>query len=230
MKQIIPFIKDLMLDSKISEITSIALEHNLKMENNDSITGTFIISGKYKINDISRTDNFFEKSIDFDITLDDKYDTSKVVIDIDNFYYEIINEECLRVHIDVLIDNLVYLKKEVKKLHEEKKEVVLINEELEKNKDVRNELKKEEEERIMENKFIEEDKKDITNTNETITSNIIMQKEEYVTYKVHIVRENDTIDSIKELYNVTKEDLEKYNNLENIMLGNKLIIPKTYEQ
>ena len=53
MKQIIPFVKDISLNSKIEEITSIALEHNLKMENNDSIVGVFTISGKYKINEIS---------------------------------------------------------------------------------------------------------------------------------------------------------------------------------
>ena len=34
MKQIIPFVKDINLNSNIFEITSIALEHNLKMENN----------------------------------------------------------------------------------------------------------------------------------------------------------------------------------------------------
>ena len=38
----------------------------------------------------------FKKDINFDITLDDKYDSSKVIIDIDDFYYEIINEEYLR--------------------------------------------------------------------------------------------------------------------------------------
>ena len=112
MKQIIPFVKDITFASKIYEITSIALEHNLKMENNDSIVGNFIISGKYKMNSISINEEDFDETINFDITLDDKYDASKIEIDIDNFYYEIVNEEYLRVHIDVLLDNLVYAKKE----------------------------------------------------------------------------------------------------------------------
>ena len=112
MKQIIPFVKDITFASKIYEITSIALEHNLKMENNDSIVGNFIISGKYKMNSISINEEDFDEIINFDITLDDKYDASKIEIDIDNFYYEIVNEEYLRVHIDVLLDNLVYAKKE----------------------------------------------------------------------------------------------------------------------
>ena len=92
MKQTIPFVKDISFNSKIAEITSISLEHNLKMENDDSVVGTFIVSGKYKVNQISINEEEFKKDINFDITLDDKYDSSKVIIDIDDFYYEIINE------------------------------------------------------------------------------------------------------------------------------------------
>ena len=61
MKQIIPFVKDISFNTDISEITSIALEHNLQMENADSIVGNFTISGKYKINDISVNEEVFEK-------------------------------------------------------------------------------------------------------------------------------------------------------------------------
>ena len=122
MKQIIPFVKDISLAPKIYEITSIALEHNLKMENSDSVVGSFTVSGKYRINDISINEEVFEENIPFDITLDSKYDASKVTIDIDDFYYEIINDEFLRVHIDVLVDNLVYEKEKVEKPAEVKKE------------------------------------------------------------------------------------------------------------
>ena len=122
MKQIIPFVKDISLAPKIYEVTSIALEHNLKMENSDSVVGSFTVSGKYRINDISINEEVFEENIPFDITLDSKYDASKVTIDIDDFYYEIINDEFLRVHIDVLVDNLVYEKKNVEKPAEIKKE------------------------------------------------------------------------------------------------------------
>ena len=67
MKQIIPFVKDVSLNTKISEITSIALEHNLQMENNDSIVGSFIVSGKYKINEISINEEVFEKVKNYSI-------------------------------------------------------------------------------------------------------------------------------------------------------------------
>ena len=189
MRQTIPFVKDISFNSKIAEITSISLEHNLKMENNDSVVGTFTISGKYKVNKISINEEEFKKDINFDITLDDKYDSSKVIIDIDDFYYEIVNEEYLRVHIDVLIDNLLYIKKEEKPFIQE----------IEKN-DLA-ELKTEER---------------ISNVND-------------FTYKVHIIRENETVDTIIEKYNVSKEELEKYNSLDNVGLGTKIIVPISSE-
>ena len=67
-----------------------------------------------------------------------------------------------------------------------------------------------------------------TNTNETINNNIFtpnQDEEKYVTYRVYKVTETDTIDTIITKYNVTKEMLSDYNNIENIMPGDKLIIP-----
>ena len=128
MRQVIPFVKDLDFKTNIYEVTSIALEHNLKLENNDSVVGEFKVNGKYRINDLSINEEDFVNSIPIDITLDDKYDASSMVIDIDNFYYEIINDDILRVHIDVLLDNLNYLKEDVKKpelkIKEEKKVII----------------------------------------------------------------------------------------------------------
>ena len=51
------------------------------------------------------------------------------------------------------------------------------------------------------------------------------EKEDYVTYNVHIVREDDNIDSICLKYGVTKEDLSYYNDINTIKLGDKLIVP-----
>ena len=240
MKQIIPFVKDINLNSNIFEITSIALEHNLKMENNDSIVGVFTVSGKYKINEISLNEESFENNINFDITLDDKYDASKVKIDIDDFYYEIVDDVYLRVHIDVLVDNLVYAKKplpeekkeekvniedvipSIKKLDERssstnniEEEVIDIKEDV---KDIDNEKKEERDENF--------NKEEIVNN---ISSSFLSEENSFATYKVHIVRESETIDTIIEKYNTTKEELEKYNSLDNIILGSKIIVPVSNE-
>ncbi len=240
MKQIIPFVKDINLNSNIFEITSIALEHNLKMENNDSIVGVFTVSGKYKINEISINEESFENNINFDITLDDKYDASKVKIDIDDFYYEIVDDVYLRVHIDVLVDNLVYAKKP---LPEEKKEEKVNIEDVIpsiKKLDERSSSTNNIEEEVID---IKEDVKDIDNekTEErdenfnkeeivnNFSSSFLSEENSFATYKVHIVRESETIDTIIEKYNTTKEELEKYNSLDNIILGSKIIVPVSNE-
>lgn len=221
MKQTIPFVKDISFNSKIAEITSISLEHNLKMENDDSVVGTFIVSGKYKVNQISINEEEFKKDINFDITLDDKYDSSKVIIDIDDFYYEIINEEYLRVHIDVLIDNLTYIKKEEKPaIQEVEKETLTELKTDERLTDI-----KEEKLNIVK----QEEQQSKIDIKDNITTNFFDEKEQYITYKIHIIRENETINSIIEKYNVSKEELEKYNNLDNIVLGTKIIIPISNE-
>ena len=53
--------------------------------------------------------------------------------------------------------------------------------------------------------------------------------EVYVTYNVYIIRDGDSIEKIIEKYGVTEEELKKYNDLNNLQLGDKLIIPALYE-
>lgn len=243
MKKIIPFIKDLDFQTKISDVTSIALEHNLIMENEDSIVGNFIVSGKYKINSISINEEDFDITVPFDITLDDKYDGNKVQIDIDDFYYEIINEEKLRVHIDVLLNNLVYaVKKEevkeqndIREVFEEETEVkTKENDEKIIENEIRGDviLTKNEEETIIDNRNDANEvinaieKSEITNN---LTNNFLSDMDDYVTYKVHIIRNDQTIEDIVSLYNVPKEELEKYNVISDVTIGSKIIIPTCNE-
>lgn len=235
MKRIIPFVKDISLGTKISEITSISLEHNLKMENSDSVVGVFTINGKYKMNEISINEEVFENKINFDITLDDKYDASKVIIDVDDFYYEIINEEFLRVHIDVKVDNLIYSKeerKEVEKLEEKEEEKIteiLTDESIIENKKEEQEVIAIKDNNILKEEIIEDKRNEginnISQITNNITSSFLSTEEKYSTYKVHIIRENETINTVMEKYSITKEELEKYNSLENVIMGTKIIIP-----
>ena len=91
MKQIIPFKKELLFKTKVSEITSISLEHTLNIKQEDLISGEFHINGDYKMTEGSINREKFDFKIPFDIALDSRYDMNSIVIDIDNFYYEIIN-------------------------------------------------------------------------------------------------------------------------------------------
>ena len=64
--------------------------------------------------------------------------------------------------------------------------------------------------------------------NEEVTSifdNFSDKDDKYVTYNVHIYRENDDINKIITAYKTSKEELEKYNELDKITIGSKIIIP-----
>lgn len=282
MKNIIPFKKDVIFKTNLSEITSISLENTLSLEN-DTLKGEFIISGDYKVSDRSTTVEPFDIRLPFEISIDDKYDTKSATIDIDDFYYEIVNNNVLSVSIDVLIDklkekplmelnDLVEVKQVRGNLEEEEKfmKELDVNNELREslgvsekkdenrenkenieNKESENkkvkeiEIKKEEAKEIkeekmvtkeeIEEKIIEEERGVIVNeeVEEKINSlfnQFSKDSEVYVTYNVFILRDGDTIDSILEKYNISEEELRKYNDLTNLQLGDKLIIPNVYER
>lgn len=231
MKKIIPFIKDIKFNTKIYEISSISLEHNLAIDDDNQIDGEFIISGDYKMNDSSINTEPFIYSIPFDISLDSIYDTDNLKIDIDDFKYEIINEEILKINIDVLVegeekkiieeeitpDVIIDVRKEVdkSKTEEERKDDVI-----EDYMPIDDLFKEEDKEPITVNKEIEQNNK-VTSIFESFDS----KDEKYVTYYVHIVRDNDTIESIALKYNVNIDDIKEYNDMKQITLGNKIIIP-----
>ena len=104
MRQIIPFKKELLFKTKISEITSISLEHTLRLVEDDLVSGEFHISGDYKMTEASINREKFYFTLPFEIDLDADYISDSVSIDIDNFYYEVVNDDSLQVNIDVFVD------------------------------------------------------------------------------------------------------------------------------
>lgn len=101
MKEIIPFKKEVIFKTNIDEITSISLENTLNIKDN-VLCGEFIINGEYKIVDEV-------KPIDIKIPVNiniDEYDTKDATIDIDDFYYEVKNNNILFISIDILLNNL----------------------------------------------------------------------------------------------------------------------------
>ncbi len=118
MKQIIPFKKELPFKTKVSEITSISLERDINIESEGIITGAFHITGDYKMNEGSINRENFSFDLPFDITLDPRYDFSTVTSDIEDFYYDVINEDTLKVNIDLYVE-AEYLPESEVPLHEE---------------------------------------------------------------------------------------------------------------
>ncbi len=245
MKQIIPFKKELLFKTKVSEITSISLEHTLSLKEDDLISGEFIVTGDYKMTEGSINREKFSFVLPFDIALDSRYDASSIIIDIDNFYYEVINNEFLQVNIDVYIDGDKIKEDVVEKVLDdappfirlvpnEKSEVLdngLIKPiELSSMEDVRNSNVKELDINIDYNKIpvIDLNETEVSKFNKDDEFNIfqdIDNSDTYVTYHVYIVKDGDTIDTIMEKYGVKKESLSLYNDIENIKIGTKLIIP-----
>lgn len=225
MKKLVPFKKEIIFKSNVSEITSISLEHSLNIEDENLISGEFIISGDYRINDNSINTEVFSFNIPFDIHMDEKYVLDKAVIDINDFYYEIINSKVLEVNIEVSIDKLE--EKPLMKLTKEEIEVELEDEsfivhELNEDRCIEENQKEEgacEMEKVEE-RCIEEETIEVKSLFDNVTG-----EEEYATYKICIVREGDSLDSIMMRYDITKEQMELYNDLKEVKIGDKLIIP-----
>lgn len=236
MKQIVPFKKELPFKTKVSDITSISLERDIKVTDEGVVTGTFYITGDYKMNEGSINREKFSFDLPFDITLDPRYDISTVNTDIEDFYYDIKNEDTLKVNIDLFIE-ADYLPEPIEDKKEEEQEAEKV---IEDNKDEElvdvielndrsTTIDKVDTDRtnVIDNNKIEEDS-DSSSIEQDLFSNLD-NTETYTTYYVYIVKEEDTIDKIITRYSITKEDLEYYNDIADIKVGDKIIIPKTRE-
>ncbi len=217
MEKIIPFKKDIIFKTNVSEITSISLEHNLTKKEENFVSGSFTVSGEYKMAEDSVTVDSFSYDLPFDINIDKRYDTTKLKIDIDDFYYEIINDNVLSVSIDVLLSHLEEMEEREEIKEGEIDEVGVLTQELHEEEVIE---EKSEEKMEEKNRCIEP---------ESLFENMD-QAESYLSYKVYIVREGDTLEKIMEQYQVTKEDLAAYNDLSEIKINDKIIIPANNDE
>lgn len=216
MNEIVSFTKEIDLKNNIDRIISISLEHTINYDSASSIKGDLIVSGSYRQNQVSLIDTPFSYKIPVDIVLDSKYDLSNVSIDIDNFTYDLIDNNKLKIDVDLIIDNLELIEEieNVNDLFLETKE----EKKLEVPK-VHEDIKEEKKEDIVEEK----------EESDSLFSNISSSNETYSSYSIYIVKENDTIESIMEKYNISRTELEEYNNLNDINKGSKIIIPCSNE-
>lgn len=191
MQKKVTFNKEIPFDTNIDEINSISLEYEVDTKKDSLISGKFIVSGDYRMTNVSENLDSFDHELPFSINLDKKYDIDDADVDISDFYYEVINSKILSVNIELTIDNI------------EEREVEEVEKEIE-------EIADDVEEVIDNTKSLFDD----LDTAET-----------YTTYKIHIVTENDTIESIMMDYQVKKEDIENYNDIKDMKIGDKVIIP-----
>ena len=248
MKQIISFEKEIAFKTMIGEVTSISLEHTLSFQGPSTISGDMIVSGTYKMTEASTLEEDFQYAIPVDIMLTKELEEDNRSITIHNFTYDIRNEDTLHLYIDVLVKG-----REVIDLEEDKEEVIEpVREEQTKideeqvedtandNKELLTDIEVEESQKVIDN-IINTDKKEepvikndtqeeVKTTTDTKVMNSIFSafantEETYTTYSVYLLRENDSIENIIENYGVTREELSYYNDLDNLNVGSKIIIP-----
>lgn len=248
MKQIISFEKEIAFKTMIGEVTSISLEHTLSFQGPSTISGDMIVSGTYKMTEASTLEEDFQYAIPVDIMLTKELEEDNRSITIHNFTYDIRNEDTLHLYIDVLVKG-----REVIELEEDEEEVIEpVREEQPKideeqvedttndNKELLTDIEVEESQKVIDN-IINADKKEepvikndtqeeVKTTTDTKVMNSIFSafantEETYTTYSVYLLRENDSIENIIENYGVTREELSYYNDLDNLNVGSKIIIP-----
>ena len=273
MKKVVPFTKTISFRTMIAEITDIEVNHTLALNENHEVVGDILVDGKYKMTDASQIEEEFHYKLPFTIDIDERYNLDNLEIIISDFYFEIINEEDLKINVEIEMDGIEENKlpklEEKRNSLEEVSEVLDTEEDFVRNKEddilipVEIEEKKEKLE-VLENnplhKLAEEIKKDIltediplvevtkqeakkeikkettsvkqekdnntsSNNMSSIFSSLASSEETFSTYYVYMVRETDTIESIIEKYQTTKEELQNYNDLTNVKVGSKLIIP-----
>lgn len=206
MKELIPIKKEIIFKSRVYEITAIDVEHDFKVKE-DMVEGKLILSGAYKMTEASLIEEDFYYEIPFSIAISDKIIKDSINIEISDFKYKV-EKDVIKVEalLEFICDK------------EEKMEDYINNESLE-NYFMDDEIKK--------NVEVKEEVKNI-NTEDTVnnlTKNIINTDETYNTYKVYIVREGDTLETICTKYNVKYDDIKEYNNITEINIGDKIIIP-----
>lgn len=245
MKKIISFEKELDFPSMIGEVTSISLDHTIKFDSKSSAIGKFIVSGTYKMTEASTLNEDFTYDIPVEITLTEVLDLESSKISINNFNYEIINDDILKCNIDLMIEGVEeVILQEVEEEKEILKEDSLVREcdgDIHKNniedgveemipEIIENEIKIPEAE-VKEN--IQNNKETIMEEKTTNMSSLFQvfenSEETFTTYSVYIMRKNDSLENVMQIYNITRDELSEYNDLENIEIGSKLIIPNIDE-
>lgn len=244
MKKNINIDKKIYFSSMIGDICAISLEHDLKFVDDYDIEGNLIVSGRYKATVASQIEEEFLEKIPVEIALVEKMDISSCKIDIVDFTYKIVDSSNVQCNIVLSIEGDEILEEvrecdgdpietkeiEIPKLENVPVEITELNQkeekiEVEEKNILDEEIKREEEsDQIEENDNSDNDNSD--NNNDIIFNiNDEYSEDTYGTFIVYMIRQNETINSILEKYNTTLEEIEKYNDIKDLSIGTKLIIP-----
>lgn len=209
--------KEFLFKSSIYEITSISIEDNHDI-NGSKIEGEFIISGDYRLHEISINKEDFCFKLPYTHELPSNINLDTVELEITDFNYEFNNNDELKVHVEYILTA-----EEGIKLFESEAE---LNKFLDNNDAEIIDLK---ESTRAQNEVLLPETREEVETPSKIDENMILgsinEEEKYVKYHIHTVTMNDSIESITKEYNISLNTLKKYNTFENLELNMKLLIP-----
>lgn len=238
MRKVISFDKKLEFKTMIGEVTSISLDPNLKFSDDNDITGELVISGKYKLTAASRLEDDFLFSLPLEIALSEQLEEETRNVYVDDFRYDVDNDDdSLNCHIDLVVEGVEKIEVENEEIIDDRSSSKESSENFYEDSSL---LSGEMVNKINDNQIaatdnvtskddIQEDKTVENNSTYSLFSSFSDSDESFSTYSVYIVRENDTLESIMSKYKVHREELEDYNDLNNLMIGTKIIIPTHYE-
>ena len=287
MRKVISFDKELEFKTMIGEITSISLDQNLLFEDDSTVSGELIVSGKYKLTAASRLEEDFSFHLPMEIVLTERLDSETRNVNIEDFRYEVEDNDILLCHIDLLVEGVEIIddvESDCEDIRESSDTVSIEatddNPSVEEIKTVQTsdiaapiDISTSSEIVLPRQEVVSNDSANFsnaldkpvdvdvnvnvnTNSNSNINSNINTidstvevdntvvndsddvhdgvgslfssfkdSDETFATYSVYIFRANDTIEMIMDKYQVTKEELENYNDLSTLTIGSKVIIP-----
>lgn len=208
MNNIIEFKKDCIMKSFVSEITNISISHDYKIID-ETIEGYFDLIGEYKVTMSSITTEEFSYTIPFTIALSSLIDKDTIDISINDFTYEI-EKDILHIKVSLNMNYEEFVPEVINTPLLEEKDEMLDNDSFTDDNVYHNELM---------NSYKEDTKEVINKVIESVST------EEFVKYKVYIMREEDTLESIMIKYNVNLNTIKEYNDIEKLEIGSKIVIP-----
>ncbi len=218
MKSIVPYTKDIAFDTKIAEICSISLEHELTIGDAE-IEGQFIVTGEYKTHEVSVNKEPFSYKLPFTLEVTENIIKESIDFEITDFTYELVDDSTLRVNIEFSV-SAEEKEEEIEEVEEDTEKESLRESVMEEINELFPEVEEPEEEQV------EDTEERLDENSEAIILDAMQEKEsEVATYHIHIVNNNDSIESICAIYNTDEATLKEYNNIENIQIGDKIIIP-----
>ena len=264
MQKVISFDKNLEFKTMIGDISSISLDQDLSFTDDSTISGELVVSGKYKLTAASRLEEDFSFHLPIEIVLTEKLEEETRKVSIEDFRYEIQEDDSILCHIELLIEGVeiidvvddTCLEDSLRSVEEDRVEndtkiirecdgdegissdmntvaldtMTVDTESISNNEPEFEEVNSKtvaiaamegEPEKKLNKEEKEASREDVT----FLFSSFKDSDETFATYSVYIFRQNDTIEMIMDKYQVTKEELESYNDLSNLSIGSKVIIP-----